>query len=40
MREIRNWNLILARKPVGKITGRFLKNWNDVIKVALDKAGK
>jgi hypothetical protein len=39
MEEIRKWNLILVRKPEGKISGRFRDNWNDVIKIAFNKAG-
>jgi hypothetical protein len=39
MEEIRNWNLILVRKPEGKVSGRFRHNRNDVIKIAFNKVG-
>jgi hypothetical protein len=39
MEKIRNWNSILVRKPEGKITERLRHNWNDVIKMAFNKAG-
>jgi hypothetical protein len=39
MEEMRKWKLILVRKPEGKVTGRFRHNWDDVIKIAFNKAG-